>query len=159
MPRSAWLAVAMLAAGGCAQPPVAVEPQPWRQVAQFGQPQSPQAQQPQQQQQQGSPFQDLARNHPQLRPQIGRLEARLQRLTELQGKALAAAMWNEIKDRTMDQVRLLHKSWREQPERFLAHWETMLGMVENQTRQALQELAAQLPPDMAEQPQGSTPGM
>jgi hypothetical protein len=131
MPRIAWLAAVLFAGTGCAQVPGTIEApasrEPWRAVAQ-------------------------AKAHPELRPQISELEARLRRLNELQGGALAAAMWNDVKDKTMDQVRILNKTWREQPKLFLENWDKMLAQVENKTAEALQSLAAQLPVDMGDKP-------
>jgi hypothetical protein len=120
-------------------------------VAQFTPPGgSQEAQRPPQQQ--GSPFQEVAKAHPQLRPRIAQLEARLQRLSELQGRALAGAMWNDVKDKTMSEMRQLQKTWKEQPTRYLESWDRMLAQVEGKPDADLQALAAQLPADTAEPP-------
>ncbi len=148
MPRFAWFAAVMLVVTGCGQVPGLAVAQAPRRPA----PQAP----PQQPQQQASPFEDLAKAHPELRPQINALEARLRRLDDLQDRALAAALWNDVKDKTMDQVRILNKTWREQPKLFLENWDRMLAQVENKTAEALQALAAQLPPDMADKPPSGT---
>lgn len=101
--------------------------------------------------QQESPFAELAKSRPELKPRIGQLEARLGRLNQSQQKAMAAVMWDDVKDKTMAQMLELSRTWRQQPTTFLERWERMVGQVERMSPQALQAAAASLPPEIAEE--------
>ncbi len=115
----------------------------------------PQVGPPPQQQGEESPFAELAKARPDLKPRIGQLEARMKRLNEAQQKALAGSMWDEVKDKTMAQMLERSRTWQKQPTDLLDNWDRMLSQVESMTPQALQAAASSLPPEMA---QGGVPG-
>jgi len=170
MRKYAFLALG-LALVGCGQAPSAISrPEPGsgavvaqriiEQVNQGTRPQMPTATQPGQrpgQQQPGqqagqprqpqSPFQEIAQKNPELATRAKQIETRLEKLDENQGKAMAGAMWEATKDKTLDQLRLENLAFKKTPAMYLDHWEKLLAQVENQTPQALQQLAAKLPPD------------
>lgn len=119
-----------------------------------GRPGGPQQAQPPQQQGGESPFAELAKARPDLKPRVQQLEARLGRMNETQQKALAALMWDDVKDKTMAQMLEMSRTWSKQPTTFLERWERMASQVEGMSQQQLQAAAASLPPEMAEGGEG-----
>lgn len=114
-------------------------------------PQVPQQARPQPPGQPESPFAELAKARPDLKPRIDRLESRLGRMSESQQKALSALMWQDVKDKTMSQMLEMSRTWAKDPTVFLARWERMVDQVEAMTSQEQQSLIATLPPEIAQE--------
>ena len=90
----------------------------------------------------------LAARHPKSAEAIGQMKDRLLGLTEVQIKALRAGIWNQMKDKTVEQVHRQSLAMIDDPDRLLGFLDKQLDALEELDTKAVAQQAATLPEEL-----------
>lgn len=87
----------------------------------------------------------LEARNPLIKPQINRIKRRILALDRLEFRAIRAALWEESRDRTLDEMRERIEAFNEDPTLLIGRADGHLTWIENATAAQIAEQARKLP--------------